>query len=314
MELSQINLNLLLSLYHLLRTHSVTQAAESAHISQPAMSRNLAQLRDIFADPLMVRVGNDMHLTPRGESVWQQLPPMLNQLETLFIPNSFEPSGYQGQFNVASTDYVTQELAPEFLAELQTNAPGIGIHFHLWKPSMMDSLRQGRLDLACCYLDEVPDDIYGRQVGSDGFCCLMSQDHPLAEHETLSLDDFMAAEHLAVTGGGDKIRAVENALSRLNLQRELKVTVPFINSALAMTARSKYLLTLPQHIANDLGCRYNLLYRPLPSELEVGRSAYYMIWHHRMKADPAHRYLRETLYSVIRTGAPHVPYDDQGGI
>ncbi|MBE9397086.1 LysR family transcriptional regulator [Pontibacterium sp. N1Y112] len=307
MELSQINLNLLLSLYHLLRTHSVTQAADLAHISQPAMSRNLSQLREIFADPLMVRVGNDMHLTPRGESIWQQLPPTLNQLEALFTPNQFEPAGYQGQFNVASTDYVTQELAPSFLAELQKNAPGIGIHFHLWKPSMMDSLRQGRLDLACCYLDQVPDDIYGRQVGSDGFCCLMSIEHPLAQTTHLTLDDYMAAEHLAVTGGGDKIRAVDGALARLNLHRQLKVTVPFIHSALAITARSDYLLTLPQHIANDLGYRYNLQIRELPQELEIGNSAYYMIWHHRMKADPAHRYLRETLFNTVREEAPHLP-------
>lgn len=298
MELSKINLNLLLALYHLLRTHSVTQAADALHVSQPAMSRSLAQLRSLLADPLMVRVGNDMHLTPKGESLWQQLPPVLNQLEILFAPNQFEPSGYHGQFNVATTDYITQELLPPFLANLQQNAPGIGIHFHLWHPSMMDGLRQGQLDLAACFLDEVPDDIYGRQVGSDGFCCLLSRNHPLAQ-QTLTLDNYVQAQHLAVTGGGDKIRAVDTALARINLQRDLKVTVPFIHSALALTATSEYLLTLPKHIAHHLSDRFELMIKPLPDELEIPPSPYYLIWHHRLKADQAHQYLRESLFSAL---------------
>lgn len=298
MELSKINLNLLLALYHLLRTHSVTQAAEAAHISQPAMSRNLAQLRKLLADPLMVRVGNDMHLTPKGESLWQQLPPVLNQLEALLTPNEFEPSGYQGHFNVATTDYITQELLPPFMAKLQQSAPGIDIHFHLWHPSMMEGLRQGQLDLAACFLDEVPDDIYGRQVGTDGFCCLLSRSHPLADNP-LTLDTYIHAEHLAVSGGGDKNRAVDSALARINQQRRVKVTVPFIHSALAMTADSDYLLTLPKHIAFHLGERFGLVLKPLPEEIEIPPIPYYLIWHHRLKADPAHRYLRDSLYEAL---------------
>ena len=66
MELARINLNLLISLYYLLHSKSVTAAAGSQHISQPAMSRNLNQLREIFNDSLLVRVGNTMQLTPRG--------------------------------------------------------------------------------------------------------------------------------------------------------------------------------------------------------------------------------------------------------
>ncbi|MGB0467112.1 MAG: LysR family transcriptional regulator [Pontibacterium sp.] len=295
MELSKINLNLLLALYHLLRTRSVTQAADAIAVSQPAMSRNLAQLRSFLSDPLMVRVGNTMHLTPKGESLWQQLPPLLNQLEALFVPDHFEPADYQGQFNIAATDYVTQELLPSFIADLQQEAPDIGIHFHLWHPTMMEALRQGQMDLAACFLDEIPDDIYGRQIGSDDYCCLMSTEHPLAG-ERLTLERFIQAEHLAVTGGGDKIRAVDSALARLNLKRNLKITVPFFHSALAMTCKSHYLLTLPKHIARPLSHSYQLLIKPLPSELQIKPLHYYLIWHHRLKADPAHRYLREKMY------------------
>ncbi len=299
MELSRINLNLLLSLYHLLRTRSVTGAAQAQHITQPAMSRNLAQLRGIFSDKLMVRVGNDMHLTSRGEALWLQLPPMLNQLESLLVPSEFEPAGFIGQFNIAATDYITHDLIPPLIAALQQDAPGLSLHFHLWHPGMIDSLRQGRLDLAACILDQIPDDIHGTQLGVDGYSCLLNPDHPLAMR-LLTLDDFVEADHIGISAGGDKIRAVDDALARLSRQRTVRLTVPFIHSALAITARTHYLLTLPTHIALQLHGQYGLKVKNLPEEVRIPDSLYYLIWHQRQHNDPAHSYLRERLLQTLQ--------------
>lgn len=299
MELNRINLNLLLSLYHLLSNRSVTGAAQAQHLSQPAMSRNLALLRDMFNDQLLVRVGNDMQLTPRAETLWQQLPPLLDQLENLLIPSQFEASGYEGQFNIAATDFLTQQVLPPLIGELQQEAPGLSLNFHLWHPGMIDSLRQGRLDLAACILDQVPGDIYGKQVGEDSFVCLISAQHPLAECR-LTLQDYINHSHIAVSGGGDKIRAVDDALAEMELTRRLKLTVPFVHSALAMTANSQYLLTLPSHMAQIAAAQYPLIKKPLPDELSVARMQYYLIWHQRLHDDPAHRYLRNRMIDCLR--------------
>lgn len=294
MELARINLNLLISLYYLLHSKSVTAAANSQHISQPAMSRNLSQLREIFNDPLMLRVGNTMHLTPRGEQLWLQLPDALNHLESLLIPSQFEPAGYIGEFNIATTDFITHDLLPPLMADLQQDAPGISLHFHLWHPGMMEGLRQGRMDLAACILDTVPDDIYGKQLGSDSYSCLMNSAHPLAG-QPLSLNDYISAEHIGISAGGDKIRAVDEALLQLNLQRTMKLTVPFIHSAMAITSRANYVLTLPTRIATQLGKTYGLKIMALPDRLNMPASNYYLIWHQRLQGDPAHRYLRERM-------------------
>ncbi len=294
MELARINLNLLISLYYLLHSKSVTAAAAAQHISQPAMSRNLSQLREIFSDQLMVRVGNTMHLTPRGEQLWRELPEALNHLESLLTPGQFEPAGYIGEFNIATTDFITHDLLPPLMAELQQDAPGISLHFHLWHSGMMESLRQGRMDLAACILDTVPDDIYGKQLGSDSYSCLINQNHPLAE-QTLLLSDYIGAEHIGISAGGDKIRAVDEALNQLNQQRKMKLTVPFIHSAMAITSRASYILTLPTRIALQLGPVYGLIVKALPEQLIIPASKYYLIWHQRLQGDPAHRYLRERM-------------------
>lgn len=298
MELARINLNLLISLYYLLRNRSVTEAATDQHITQPAMSRNLSQLRNIFDDPLMVRVGNNMQLTPRGEQLWAELPEALNHLESLLIPNHFEAAGYHGEFNIASTDFITHDLMPPLLAELQSDAPGISLHFHLWEPGMMEGLRQGRMDLAACILDTVPNDIYGKQIGSDNYSCLVNRNHPLAGQH-LSMNDYIQADHIGISAGGDKIRAVDEALAKLKHQRNMKLTVPFIHSAMAITSRANYILTLPSRIAARLGPTYGLSVLDLPEPLKIPASHYYLIWHQRLQSDPAHRYLRERMLSSL---------------
>ncbi|WP_290704664.1 LysR family transcriptional regulator [Amphritea sp.] len=300
MELARINLNLLISLYYLLRNRSVTEAAADQHITQPAMSRNLSQLRKIFDDPLMVRVGNNMQLTPHGEQLWLKLPEALNHLESLLVPDRFEAAGYHGEFNIASTDFITHDLMPPLLAELQSDAPGISLHFHLWEPGMMESLRQGRMDLAACILDTVPNDIYGKQIGSDNYSCLVNRNHPLSG-QVISMTDYIHADHIGISAGGDKIRAVDEALVKLKHQRNMKLTVPFIHSAMAITSRANYILTLPSRIAARLGPKYGLEILELPEQLKIPASNYYLIWHQRLQSDPAHRYLRERMFDSLGT-------------
>jgi len=296
MDLSRINLNLLLSLHWLLHHRSVTKAATALHISQPAASKNLAQLRELLDDPLLIRIGNEMQRSAYGEQLYAKLPELLGQLENLFQPSAFDPLQYQGRFNIAVTDYITQHILPEMIGQLSQQAAGIKLHFRLWEPGMISDLREGRLDLAACILDQLPEDIQGQQVGGDNFHCLMRRDHPLSGAD-MTLEDYVSAEHIGVTGGGDKIRMVDEALAEQGLRRHLKLTVPFTHSALAITACSDCLLTVPRHIALHLGPEYNLASQPLP--VKVPDAQYYLIWHQRQQEEAAHRYLRELLFQAL---------------
>lgn len=296
MDLSRINLNLLLVLQQLLEQRSVSQAARSLNLTQPAISRSLAQLRELFADPLLVRVGNQMQLTPRGEELKQQLPGVLQPLEAFFTPGNFNAETFRGRFNIAITDYIAERILPDLVGELMQDVPGLRLHFRLWEPGMVGDLREGRLDMAACLLDKVPDDIHGRAVGSDHWTCLMRQHHPLASGP-LDMDAYTAADHISISGGGDKNRSVDEALAGQGLGRRIRTSVPFIQAALAFTARSDALLTLPAHMAANIAPDFGLVLRPLPLKLEPVQ--YYLLWHRRQQHDPAHRYLRERLHRAL---------------
>lgn len=297
MELSRINLNLLVSLYQLLRTRSVSQAARALYVTQPAMSRNLAQLRTLLSDPLLVRVGNDMHLTPRAESLSLQLAPLLLQIESLLVPDHFDPSLFQGRFNIAITDYTSEHILPTLVEDLCRTAPGLELHFHLWEPAMITDLREGRLDLAACILDDVPDDIHGRQVGEDSYSCLLRKHHPLLQDAAPDLAQYAAADHISISGGGDKNRQLDSALAALGYRRRIRITVPFFHSALAFCASSDCLLTLPTHMAENLKALHALELRPLPFHVDPVR--YSLIWHQRQQHDAAHRFIRRRFYDAL---------------
>ncbi|NVK42866.1 MAG: LysR family transcriptional regulator [Oceanospirillaceae bacterium] len=302
MELSRINLNLLPALYQLLQSRSVSRAAGALHVSQPAMSRTLSQLRELLGDPLLVRVGNEMQLTPRAETLAGQLPALLLQIENFLIPDQFDPSLYAGRFNIAITDYISEHILPPLVATLYRTAPGLQLHFHLWEPSMIRDLREGRLDLAACILDDIYDDIYGREVGQDDYVCLLRRDHPLLAAPALTLDDYTGADHISISGGGDKNRPLDSALAAQGRHRRIHITVPFFHSALAFCASSDCLLTLPTHMAQNLlnlNEGQGLEQRSLP--FAVPRVQYSLIWHQRQQHDAAHRFLRQHFYDALHS-------------
>ena len=124
-DLRRIDLNLLLTLQALLAEKHVTRAALRLYKSQPAVSHALAQLRDIFQDPLLIRQGGGMALTPRARELQQPLEAALGQLNALLHKGEFDASRAVRRFRVALSDYAAHLLLPPLLRQLRAQAPGI---------------------------------------------------------------------------------------------------------------------------------------------------------------------------------------------
>ena len=121
--LAKADLNLLVALYVLLEERSVSAAAKRLSITQPAMSKTLARLRNTFDDPLFVRSKRGVHPTPRAESVGAELKPLLSKIETLLHGEDFTPVSYRGEIQIAISEYVGISLLPTLSAKLQQLAP-----------------------------------------------------------------------------------------------------------------------------------------------------------------------------------------------
>ncbi|ATY78567.1 LysR family transcriptional regulator [Aeromonas veronii] len=291
------NLNLLPTLKVLLETRNISRAAELLHLSQPSISKQLAQLRSEFDDELLVREGQRWLLTPRAELLAAQLADSLGALERLYEAPGFDPSRCERVFRLASSDYVAQHILPDICAALAKEAPLAALEYSLWDKRQLPQLWQSELDLVSTITEQVPEQIRGLHQGEDRLAVLMGRHHPLAG-KALSLDDYLAWPHLQVSGGGDKDSPVEQVLAPQGLSRHWFARVPFFQAAVEVLLRTDCLMTTPAHIAWQLSCGHELTFVDLP--FTARDQQYHLLWHQRHHQDPAHRWFRELAYPFLR--------------
>ena len=168
-ELADVNLNLLVALDALLQERSVTRAAARASVTPSAMSHSLSELRLLFSDPLLVRVGCGMTLSPRAEQMQLPLRQLLLELSRVVHDvGAFEPSTTQRRFVIAAPDFLATLLLPELVRVASARAPGLTFEIvpsarrgNAWR------LESGEVDLA---LGAAVDDAPGTRKVSRARC------------------------------------------------------------------------------------------------------------------------------------------------
>jgi len=294
----RLNLNLLRTLAVLLEQRNVTRAANTLRLTQSAISRQLAQLRDHFADPLLVREGNEFLLTVKAQQIKPGLQAILAQIENLRETRGFDPAACQRRFSFACTDYVANYIFPDVLTALQNEAAGIDVSFRIWQPDWLENLGGMPIDFAATMIDKVPDNLYGVHLGEDEPVLLMAEGHPLAAQPPSDVESLLAYPFARVTSGGEKDLFFDTELNRLHRQRRIAYEVPFYTSAFNVVARSEMLMILPQHIASNACSFYPLCWRTIPVE-RLPQHSYYLLWHSIHQHDSAHRWMRNKIAQVL---------------
>src|SRR5229473_2954895 len=148
MQFHRFDLNLLIALDTLLREKNITRAAEKVFVLQPAMSAALHRLRDYFDDPLLVRVGRDMELSPRGQSLVDPVREALLLIQTaLGSQPTFTAATTQREFTLIMSEEAVPDLLPAITERVSTDAPGIRINIELVSHRALDRLEYGEVDL-----------------------------------------------------------------------------------------------------------------------------------------------------------------------
>lgn len=297
--LSNLNLNLLRSLHVLLEECHVSRASQRLHITQSAVSRQLSQLREICDDPLLVRDGNQLIPTPRALAMKAKLQQLLEEFDTLLADKPFEPSTWQQEFVLSSSDYVAQYIVPDVVAVTSEQAPNVNLAYRLWQPEFLNQFDQRGIHLASTMLDEPPAHLSSVKIGQDKSVCLMRPSHPLRNNKTITCDELVAFPHLKVTGGGDKDSKADIALKQLGYQRRIALKVPFFSAAVNALQTSDYLMVVPEHIARNLSNGSQLTYCHLPFDTEYHH--YWLMWHPKYDGDKAHQWMREHVLNAMRT-------------
>jgi DNA-binding transcriptional LysR family regulator len=293
-QLQRVDLNLLVALAALLDERHVSRAADRIGLSQPATSRALQRLRRTLDDELLVRTRDGYQLTPRAERIRRELGGILPRLEVLFGTEGFDPQAATDSFRLMGTDFTTSVLGPGLSRRLFRAAPGVSMTFQQWHNGVFDDVAHGLVDLAFVAVSTDPA-LRSELLFDERFVCLMSASNPLADHETLSLDDFLGAAHVMVDVLQGEQSAVDRRLTELGHHRTAALSVPYHTAAVLAVPGTRLVATLPTRLVSTLDDPHLRVVKAPP---EVEPMPYLMMWHPRLDDDPAQRWLRDLVRVV----------------
>jgi DNA-binding transcriptional LysR family regulator len=294
-ELANFNLNLLVALDALLGERSVSAAAKRTRVTPSAMSHSLAELRALLDDPLLVRSGRAMVLTPRAEALGPPLRRLLLDAKRLLAGTAtFDPATAERRFVIAAPDFLATLLLPPLLAAIALEAPGIVLDV---VPSVRRGnawlLETGELDLALGAIVDHSSAIRRMDLCTEGFECAARKGHPLIRGK-LDLRAYVETPHLVITLGDDTAPTwVDQALAKLGKQRRVALRVRYFMAAPLVIARSDLLLTGPSMLIRYFASLVPLQVLTPPLDLPTYPEEAY--WHERFDDDPAHAWLRQLV-------------------
>ncbi len=291
--------NLLVTLDMLLTEGSVARAATRLRLSPSAMSRALARLRETTGDPLLVRAGRGLVPTPRALELRERVGELVREVEAVLRPaEALDLRVLARTFTLRVREGFVESFGPALIARVAAEAPGVRLRFVPKADKDSASLRDGSVDLDTGVVSGTTGpEVRAQALFRDRFVGVVREGHELSGGE-ITPARYAAGRHIAVSRRGLERGPVDAALQSLGLTREVATIVAGFAEALALTRDSDLIATVPERHTDAL--RAGLFSFPLP--VPVPEITVSLLWHPRMDADPAHRWLRGCVREVCVRG------------
>jgi DNA-binding transcriptional LysR family regulator len=300
MNIRPADLPLLMSLNALLEESNVTRAAARLHLSQPALSAQLARLRDMFGDPLLVpsETGRGMVPTSKGSSLKGPLRAALQQLnQAISDEGEFDPHTSSRCFTIAANDNAISMFGLDFIRNTERSGfHGIKIAFCLPDPeTIVARMERDEVDLLLATVRIIPNALKTRSLSTERYHMAQRKGHPRGKHPP-SLDEYCELKHVLVSTTGGFQSFIDTQLADAGRQRSVTVSVPHYDLVPSIVATTDYVCTLPIRFLKRFEDQIDIF--PLP--LTVPEFTIAQAWHPRSEADSGNRWLRDQLSRLDR--------------
>lgn len=293
------DLNLLFALDVLLQEENVAAAARRMRLSASAMSRTLARLRETTGDPLLVRAGRDLVATPRALELRERVAHLVQDAEAALRPvEEIDLAGLTRTFTLRIGDGFVESFGPGLIERVRSEAPRARLRFVQRLNRDSGPLRDGAVDLETGVIGkETGPEVRAQALFRDRFIGVVRAGHPLSRGRITAAryaggQHVEVAQHVAHPGLGP--RPIDGPLASLGLEREVVAIVSGFSAMLALARSSDLIASVPERHTGSL--RAGMHSFPLP--LSTPEITVSMLWHPRLEADPAHRWLRRCVREV----------------
>jgi DNA-binding transcriptional LysR family regulator len=298
MDIRSIDMNLLVVFDAMIEHRSVTRAAESIGLSQPAMSAAVSRLRAWFDDPLFVKTGAEMKATPRALALARPVRSVIDTIKGDILQRpGFDAAKTDRTFTVITPDIGEANFVPRLLARISESAPDARLRtISKSRPAAAEALEAGEAELAIGYFPDLHKAGFFRQKLFDSpHVCIVRTDHPEVGAK-LTLKQYMTLSHAVVQPEGRE-HVYELFLQQRGLKRRVLLKLSHFMSLLPVIESSDLIATVPSDLA-DVCSRYaNIRLVDVPIESPV--IAVHQFWHRRFHKDPANVWMRGVVQSLF---------------
>lgn len=269
----------------------VGRAAQRLSLSQPAVSNALAWLRRYFDDPLLVRRGGGLALTPFAERLRDPVRRLLIDLRTVATkrPN-FDPATSANRFRLIMSDYVAALTLRPLLDLAAEAAPNAHIEV-IRVDNDATEFKRGEVDLVMLP-QEVMLPQHGQEPLFDDHWVCVGWAGALAGRDRLGLDDYRALRHILP----DQPQTISYELAVLGIERDAAAVVPYALLPEALVG-TPWIATVPRGLIDRSPVRDALVAFDTPFPAKPLRIA--QQWHLETDADDASIWLRALVRRAV---------------
>lgn len=298
MDIRGVDLNLLVAFDAMAEQRSVTRAAESIGLSQPAMSAALGRLRLLFNDGLFVKTGAGMQPTPRATELAGPVRRVIEMVKAEILPGAtFDPLTDDKRFTIVTPDIAEVHFLPRILAAFAIEAPHCGIRtLSMPRQAAAEALEKGAAELAIGYLPDLQKaGFFLQKLFRNDYVCIVRGGHPVIG-ERLTLKTYLAASHAVVSPDGRE-HLLDQFLQRRGLERRVLVGLSHFMSLLPIIESSDLVATVPRDLANI--CARHADIRIVDPPFKSPVVEVHQFWHRRFHQDAASVWLRGLVHRLF---------------
>ena len=297
MNLNSLDLNLLVALDALLKDASVSRAAMRIGLSQPATSHALQRLRDLIGDPLLVRTGARMELTPRAQGLRAPLAQALDQVRGLFTRDEFDAARSERHFRLMMPDLAVELLMPPLMEKVTKLAPNLTIDVVPWRSSAIFTPEFARTIDIVCSIGNSFKAFHRQLLYTDSDALAVRRGHPAGSRLT-KREAFLAARHVAVVIRGHNEDLIDTWLRGKSIERRIALVVPGYIEALHVAARTDLVAFVPRRLIAALSKQLSL--QTVTPPFDPGIDEQYLFYPTRAQMDPGSIWLRNLMLGIGR--------------
>lgn len=299
MRFNKLDLNLLVALDVLLRERSVTRSADALNMSASAVSNALGRLREYFDDQLLVQIGRKMELTPRAQGLQEVVRDLLLRIDSsIGTSPAFDPRTSDRTFRMLASDYTQWVLGPAMMALAAKQKVKVRFEFAPQVEQPHRYLERGEADLLIIPAGFMAPDHPREALYKERFVCMVWR-HGKHAGRRLSLDSYLASEHVVMQPEGQRAQAFEGwFLERYGVTRQVMVRTYSFVTLPALLVGTDRIATVHERVARRLVDTWPLEIQPTPVVIDDMEQA--MQWHKLRSSDPGLAWLRAHMAEAAR--------------